>query len=146
MNCPICHAKLHGENFCPNCGQAITYEGIKPTYQYANGIPIEIKKWNWGAFMFNIWWGVGNKTYLPLLCLIPYFNFVWIFFCGFKGNEWAWKSGNYRGPQDIEKFLMIQKTWNRGGIGQFIFSLVGTVLFLILYTFLIVALFNFEIY
>ncbi|MGL5898500.1 MAG: ribonuclease G, partial [Lactobacillaceae bacterium] len=34
-------------------------------------VPAEVKGWNWGAFMYNIFWGIGNKTYLPLLCLIP---------------------------------------------------------------------------
>lgn len=142
MNCPICHSELHGENFCPSCGQAITYEGVRPTYQHVNSVPTEIKKWNWGAFMFNIWWGIGNKTYLPLLCFIPYFNFIWVFVCGFKGNEWAWKNGNYR-ASDIEKFLTIQKTWNRGGIAQFTISIIITVLILVLYTFAAIAFLNF---
>lgn len=141
MNCPICHTELHGENFCPKCGQAITYDGIKMNYQTQAGIPVEIKKWNWGAFIFNIWWGVGNKTYLPLLCLIPYFNFIWMFVCGFKGNEWAWKSNNYQ-HEDLRKFLTIQKTWNRGGIAKFIFSLVMGVFGVILYT----ALFSMLLY
>lgn len=52
-------------------------------------VPNEIKGWNWGAFMFNFIWGIGNKTYLPLLCLIPIFNIFWIFVVGFKGNTWA---------------------------------------------------------
>ncbi|MDA3730098.1 ribonuclease G [Niameybacter massiliensis] len=110
-------------------------------YQTQAGIPVEIKKWNWGAFIFNIWWGVGNKTYLPLLCLIPYFNFIWMFVCGFKGNEWAWKSNNYQ-HEDLQKFLTIQKTWNRGGIAKFIFSLVMGVFGVILYT----ALFSMLLY
>lgn len=142
MHCPICHHELHGESFCPNCGQAISYEGIKPIYQYGDGVPVEIKKWNWGAFMFNIWWGIGNKTYLPLLCFIPYFNLIWMFVCGFKGNEWAWKSGNYR-PTDIQKFLTIQKTWNRGGIWQFVFSLCLTLLLIVLYSIIFIALINY---
>ena len=50
--------------------------------QYSNSeVPAEIKKWNWGAFMMNIMWGIGNKSYLTLLCLIPLFNIVWIFIC-----------------------------------------------------------------
>ena len=48
--------------------------------------PAEIRGWNWGAFMYNIFWGIGNKSYLPLLCLIPVFNLVWIFVCGFTGH------------------------------------------------------------
>lgn len=139
MNCPICHAPLKGEAHCPNCGQAITYEGINLNNQLTYEVPAEIKKWNWGAFNFNAFWGIGNKTYLPLLCFIPYFNFIWAFVCGFKGNEWAWKSGKYT-PNDIEKFLTIQNTWNRGGLARFIFSMVITIIVFILYGFLFAAL------
>lgn len=98
-------------------------------------IPREIKKWNWGAFMFNITWGFGNKTYLPLLCLIPLFNLVWVFVCGFKGNEWAWKKGAY---QDVATFLAVQKTWNRAGLIGFIIGIAV----LILYIFVLIAIFR----
>lgn len=94
--------------------------GYTQTYG-AGEIPYEIKGWNWGAFTFNIIWGIGNKTYLPLLCLIPVFNLVWIFVCGAKGNEWAWQSGNYR---SVEEFKQVQKTWNIAGIAKFIWTIV----------------------
>ncbi|WP_122646678.1 ribonuclease G [Enterococcus mediterraneensis] len=98
-------------------------------------IPWEIKKWNWDAFMFNITWGFGNKTYLPLLCLIPLFNLVWVFVCGFKGNEWAWKKGDY---QDVDTFLAVQKTWDRAGLIGFIIGIAV----LILYIFVLIAIFR----
>lgn len=85
------------------------------------GTPKEVKGWNWGAFAFNIWWGIGNKTYLPLLCLIPVFNIIWAFVCGFKGNEWAWKNGDYN---NIESFKKVQQTWNLAGLVFFIVSIV----------------------
>lgn len=83
----------------------------------------KVKKWNWGAFMFNIVWGFGNRSYLPLICLIPIVNIVWIFVCGFKGNEWAYEK--YDG--DIDTFLAIQETWNKAG---FIMFIIGLVVFL----------------
>ncbi|QPQ24674.1 MULTISPECIES: hypothetical protein [Lonsdalea] len=46
--------------------------------EYGKAVPREVKGWNWGAFMFNIVWGVGNKTYLPLLCFVPLLNIVWV--------------------------------------------------------------------
>lgn len=101
-------------------------------------VPQEIKGWNWGAFMFNILWRIGNKTYLPLLCLIPIFNLVWIFVCGFKGNTWAWQKGDY---QDVETFLAVQKTWNRAGIVYFIISIA----LLFLYIFFIGTMLTFFI-
>lgn len=95
-------------------------------------VPKEIKGWNWGAFVYNIFWGIGNKTYLPLLCLIPVFNIFWIFVVGFKGNTWAWQKGNYK---DTETFKAVQATWNRAGLVQFIVSIV----ILVLYSFFIMT-------
>lgn len=100
--------------------------------------PNEIKGWNWGAFMFSIIWGIGNRTYLPLLCLIPFFNIVWVFVCGFKGNEWAWNSGQFL-MEDVNTFKEIQKTWNRAGLVWFIIVIA----LIVLYLFLGIALFSY---
>ncbi|PWG00848.1 ribonuclease G [Levilactobacillus bambusae] len=90
--------------------------------------PQEIKGWNWGAFMFSWIWGIGNKTYLPLLNLIPVFNIVWIFVTGFKGNEWAWQKGNY---DSIDTFKQVQATWSRAGLVKFLLVIVGIILYFI---------------
>ena len=90
-------------------------------YYDVNYVPAEIKGWNWGAFVYNIAWGIGNNAYLTLLCLIPFFNIIWVFVCGAKGNEWAWKNGNYT---DVATFQAVQSTWNRAGLVMFIISLV----------------------
>ena len=92
-------------------------------------VPAEVKHWNWGAFMFNVSWGLGNKAYLPLLTLIPVFNIVWIFVVGAKGNEWAWKNGDY---DDVKTFLKVQETWNRAGIWQIILAVVFVVIYVVL--------------
>lgn len=92
--------------------------------------PKEIKGWNWGAFSFSWMWGIGNKTYLPLLNLIPIFNIVWIFITGFKGNEWAWQKGDY---QDIETFKQVQKTWNIAGIAAFIIHVLVFILYIFIF-------------
>lgn len=87
-----------------------------------SSVPPEIKKWNWGAFTFSLFWGIGNYNYLPLLCLIPFFNFIWVFVCGAKGNEWAWKTGKFN---NVEDFLAVQETWNRAGFVSFIITLIA---------------------
>ena len=91
-------------------------------------VPLEIRRWNWGAFMFNFIWGIGNKTYLPLFILIPFFNIVWVFVCGAKGNEWAWKAGEYK---SVDEFNMVQATWNRAGLVAFIVYAVAVIFMLI---------------
>ena len=98
---------------------------------YTNkAVPQEIKRWNWGAFAFNIIWGFGNKSYLPLLCLIPVVNLIWMFVCGFKGNEWAWKNGDY---DSTETFMKVQETWNRAGLIYFILTIIFFAVFLLFF-------------
>ena len=134
MNCPKCNTPLQGhEAFCPSCGVFISIEEpIKPSESPSapapDYVPSEIKKWNWGAFTFSIFWGIGNYNYLPLLCLIPFFNFIWIFVCGAKGNEWAWKSGKFN---NVEDFLAVQETWSRAGFVSFIISLIAVGVFIL---------------
>lgn len=98
--------------------------------QAKNEVPSEVKGWNWGAFMFNILWGIGNKTYLPLLCLIPIFNIVWIFIVGVKGNEWAWRKGDYH---DVMTFKAVQATWNRAGLFQFVITALIFLLYILMF-------------
>lgn len=95
-------------------------------------VPAEIKGWNWGAFLYSIFWGFGNQSYLPLLCVIPGFNVIWMFVVGFKGQEWAWKKGGYTNtPEDIRLFQAIQATWNRAGFIMFIIAVLSLVAFLV---------------
>lgn len=68
----------------------------------------EIKKWNWGAFWLPWIWGIANKSWIALLAFIPYFNIIWQFVCGYKGNEWAWKNKNW---ESVEAFHKAQKKW-----------------------------------
>lgn len=89
--------------------------------------PQELNKFNWGAFGLTAYWGIGNKVYLGLLGFIPFFNFIWMFICGFKGNKWAWENGDY---QSVEEFNKVQNTWKWPGIIVFIVQTV----FLVFYT------------
>lgn len=100
-------------------------------------VPQAVKGWNWGAFMYNIFWGIGNKTYLPLLTLIPILNIVWIFVVGFKGNEWARQKGDY---QDVDTFKTVQATWNRAGLVQSIIAIVIFVLCMFVYASLVASI------
>lgn len=59
-------------------------------------VPIEIKKWNWGAFFANWIWGIGNRTYSALLTLIPLVGWIFAFVLGVKGSEWAWQNKRWK--------------------------------------------------
>ncbi|MGB6538980.1 MAG: cytochrome c oxidase assembly factor Coa1 family protein [Xanthobacteraceae bacterium] len=71
-------------------------------------IPPEIDRWNWGAFLLNWIWGVGNNTFIALLSLIPLFGFVWIFVLGAKGSRWAWRNGRW---DSVDHFRRVQRRW-----------------------------------
>ena len=53
--------------------------GQAPQQGYNMNKTQPISGWSWGAFMFNVAWGIGNKCYLPLLCFVPVLNIIWIF-------------------------------------------------------------------
>ncbi|MBR0794572.1 hypothetical protein JQ615_04115 [Bradyrhizobium jicamae] len=71
-------------------------------------LPPEIDRWNWGAFLLNWIWGVGNNTFIALLMLIPFFGLVMPFVLGAKGSRWAWRNGRW---DSIEHFKRVQRLW-----------------------------------
>ena len=146
--CPNCGTP-HEPNagFCVNCGHSLTgqqqgdnryqsstvfpgSQGYQDT-QNTSGlgtssyVPQEIRCWNWGAFFLNWIWGIGNSVWIALLMFIPIFNWVWIFFLGAKGNEWAWQSRRW---DSVEHFKRTQQTWTQCGVGLFVFYMVIIIL------------------
>lgn len=71
-------------------------------------IPPEIDRWNWGAFLLNWIWGVGNNTFVALLTLIPFFGLVMPFVLGARGSRWAWRNGRW---DSVEHFKRVQRLW-----------------------------------
>ena len=71
-------------------------------------MPKELRGWNWGAFLLNIIWGIGNRTYIALLMFVPFVNLVMAFVLGAKGNEWAWQNRQW---ESVEQFKAVQKAW-----------------------------------
>lgn len=76
-------------------------------------IPAELDRWNWGAFLLNWIWGVGNSTFIALLALIPGVNFVMMFVLGARGSRWAWRNRLWR---DAEHFRRTQRNWAIAGV------------------------------
>lgn len=86
------------------------------THTYTDGIPNEIKGWNWGAFFFNWIWGVCNGVYWPLVLIIvnfiPYVGaLITLGGCialGINGSEWAWKGKTW---SSVAEFKRVQHKW-----------------------------------
>jgi hypothetical protein len=75
--------------------------------------PAGVKGWSWGAFLLNWIWAIANKTWIGLLCLIPYIGFVFSFYLGFKGRELAWRNKVW---DDIDHFNRVQRKWSMWGL------------------------------
>jgi len=97
-------------------------------------IPPEIDRWNWGAFLLNWIWGVGNNTFIALLTLVPIVGFVMLFVLGAKGSRWAWRNGRW---DSVEHFKRVQRLWAMwgaiiwiGAIALFC-GMIGSVFFLL---------------
>src|SRR5947209_5220502 len=84
-------------------------------------VPSELKRWNWGAFLLHVFWGIGNDTYIALLTLVPPLMIVMPFVLGAKGNEWAWRNRRW---EDVEHFKRIQRNWAKWGVIIFVGYLV----------------------
>jgi len=88
-------------------------------------------KWNWGAFIDPVGFGIGNRAYLCLLTLVPLLNIVWLFISGAKAEGWALKNttATYR---DEQEFRMVMDSWQRAGFVQFLIFAGVVALYLIL--------------
>ncbi len=80
-------------------------------------VPDEIRGWNWGAFLLNWIWGLGNNTFIALLMFVPVVNLAMPFVLGAKGNAWAWKNAKW---DDVDHFRRVQRTWTLVGLGLWV--------------------------
>ncbi len=72
-------------------------------------IPVEVDRWNWGAFLLTWIWGVGNGVFISLLVFIPFFGILIMpFVLGAKGSVWAWRNGRW---DSVEHFRRVQRAW-----------------------------------
>jgi len=96
-------------------------------------VPVEILRWNWGAFLLNWIWGLGNNTFIALLMFVPLANIVMPFVLGAKGSEWAWRNKRW---ESVEQFQAVQRKWARWGVGV----LIGLIVFFVVLYFSITAI------
>jgi len=94
----------------------------------AAAVPAEIDRWNWGAFLLTWIWGIGNSTYIALLALIPFVNFVMIFVLGAKGSAWAWQNKRW---ESVEHFKSTQRKWAIAGLIVFVACILLQIFFIL---------------
>ena len=90
-------------------------------------LPPELSGWNWGAFLLNWIWGIGNNSFLTFLMFVPCVNIAVPFVCGAKGNEWAWKNKRW---ESIQEFRRVQKKWTMAGLVVIVAAFVLIFVFL----------------
>jgi hypothetical protein len=73
-------------------------------------VPARIDRWNWGAFLLNWIWGIGNGTFIALLMFVPLVNIAMPFVLGARGSAWAWRNKRW---ESVEQFEAVQRQWAR---------------------------------
>lgn len=87
--------------------------------KFAPKIPKELIDFNWAAFLLTFIWGYRYKAWvtflaIPLLIIQMPLGLNWLLlailqlYCGFKGNEWAYKQDFWKKPRD---FRVTQMKW-----------------------------------
>lgn len=131
--CGECKVELGGKFYCNPCADRIFTSNIEAGANTSGQgsaavVPSEVLGWNWGAFFLSWIWGIGNKVWISFLVFIPYFDLIWIFVLGAKGNEWAWRSKRW---DSIEHFKQTQRSWAKWGLILFVLNIalaVGLIL------------------
>lgn len=103
-------------------------------------VPAEIDQWNWGAFLLNWIWGIGNNTFIALLMFIPVVNIGMPFVLGAKGSAWAWRNQRW---ESVEQFREVQRKWAKWSLIVYVALIC---LFVILFGLLMVGMKSSEAY
>lgn len=120
--CPACGYKS-GQASRPRDKTQTKPEELEKMVHNANpfNVPEEIKVWNWGAAGLTWIWGLSFGVWISLLTFVPIVNWFWWIVLGIKGNEWAWRKGNYK---SVEEFKVKQAKWRPWGIAIFVLGII----------------------
>ena len=106
---------------CEVCGYERNFEKIVIPIPPIEHTPIDVDtlgpkclhSFNWGALWITFIWGIFNRVWWVLLCLIRFVNFVVAIWMGIKGNQYAWdKQKDSKTPAEFDKS---QHNWNIAG-------------------------------
>lgn len=90
-------------------------------------LPPEVEQmgWSWGGFGLNWIWGIGNKTMIALLALIPCVNIFVAIWLGLSGHKLAWQNRRF---DSLQQYQETMRSWNTWGLWIFIATLVINVI------------------
>lgn len=91
-------------------------------------------KWNWGAAIFPLYFGIGCHSWLCILSVIPILNLIWWVVCGMLGAKWAWKSKYFSSEDEFNKTM---KTWNTAGFVGLIVKIILLIILILISDFVI---------
>jgi hypothetical protein len=86
-------------------------------------IPEGVRGWSWGAFLLNGIWAVFNRTWIGLICFVPYIGFLFAIGLGIWGREMAWKNKRW---DSVEEFDRVQRNWSMWGLIAYGAMMLGT--------------------
>lgn len=129
----------------------------QPTHDYYNRQVLDIQtyypnsglyppriatfKWNWGAFLLPLFWGLSHKQMWTLLIFVPYVGsiaaLIFSFMFGASGWRIAWDSGRFHSEDEC---LRCQSIWFSWGIALLIINFVLCVVLSTIYAAAILAL------
>jgi len=133
IKCPKCNFEQKETDECLRCGIVISKfldttdtsrvekpeapANPKPENSSGQGkgghVPSDLYGWNWGAFLLNFIWAIGNKTWIGLISLVPVIGLAMPVVLGLKGNEWAWQNNRW---ENVDYFRAVQKKWAVWGV------------------------------
>ena len=137
MYCSHCGFKNENDaKFCQSCGKPLSQEQTQQSTTRQNFDPnlnIENNSGQGKSAMlppqlYGWIWGIGNNTFIALLCLLPLVNIVMIFVLGAKGNEWAWQNKRW---ENVQHFKRVQRLWTIWGVILFAAGILFTVLIVV---------------
>jgi hypothetical protein len=88
-------------------------------------VPVEVRGWNWGAFLLGWIWGIKNRTWVALWTFIPIVAIPVMFILGARGSEWAWRNRQW---ESVEEFKRAQRRWSWYGLAV---TLLGVALLIV---------------
>jgi len=135
--CPACKTTVSAQAIaCPRCGQPLGSRVAGASSRAANvndsgggalsALPIGLRGFNWGAFLFGPIWAIFNNAWIGLLAFVPGVSLIVCIVLGVKGNEWAWQNKRW---DSIEHFFGTQKNWALWGIVLYAISIALSLIF-----------------